>query len=109
MFTILNAARGSVGLPGQETGQEAYGKALSYVGERRQSKAPVHEGTNKRLPHPIIEHPDIQRRFQDMEARISAARVLTYDASLLLDLADVARNEYEARRSGPALRSTRPC
>ncbi|UZD64585.1 acyl-CoA dehydrogenase [Marinobacter sp. AN1] len=96
MFTMMNAARVSVGLQGLGTAQEAYDKALSYAGERRQGKAPVHEGTNTRPPHPIIEHPDIQRRFRDMEARITAARVLTYDASLLLDLADLARNEDEA-------------
>ncbi|WP_133492329.1 acyl-CoA dehydrogenase [Alcanivorax sp. 24] len=96
MFTMMNAARISVGLQGLGIAQEAFEKALAYAGERRQGKAAWQRAALPRPPHPIIQHPDIQRRFMDMEARITAARVLVYDACLLLDLADVTECEREA-------------
>ncbi|HEY8189981.1 MAG TPA: acyl-CoA dehydrogenase, partial [Micavibrio sp.] len=85
MFTMMNNARLSVGLQGVALAERAYQKALAYARDRVQGRVP------------IIEHPDVMRMLMSMKANIEAARALTYEAALSLDLARAGDAKMQAK------------
>lgn len=80
MFTMMNNARLSVGLQGVAIAERALQQAIWYATDRVQGKS---FETGERVP--IIEHPDVQRMILDMQSRIMAGRLMTYDASIALE------------------------
>lgn len=92
MFTMMNSARLNVGVQGVGIAERAYQQALAYAKDRRQGRAPDGEGP---APHPIIQHPDIQRTLAMMKAKISAARAICVACAVAADMAEHAEDEDE--------------
>lgn len=80
MFTMMNNARLSVGLQGVAIAERALQQAIWYAKDRVQGKS---FETGERVA--IIEHPDVQRTILDMQSRIMAGRLMTYDAAIALE------------------------
>ena len=98
MFTMMNAARISVGLEGLAIAERAYQQAVGYARERKQGKAP-----GSREESLIVEHPDVRRMLMTMRANIEAMRALLYRTAMHQDLAEHAANGEERRRHGNAV------
>ena len=84
MFTMMNAARLSVGLEGLAVAERAYQQALAYARERTQGQAP---GAERGVASPIIEHPDVRRMLLLMASGIDAMRLLLYTTAAATDTA----------------------
>lgn len=98
MFTMMNAARISVGLEGLAIAERAYQQAAGYARERKQGKAP-----GAREESLIVEHPDVRRMLMTMRANIEAMRALLYRTAMHQDLAEHATDGEERRRHGNAV------
>ncbi len=88
MFTMMNNARLSVGLQGVAIAERALQQAIWYAKDRVQGKS---FETGERVA--IIEHPDVQRMILDMQSRVMAGRLMTYDAAMALE-EDRARADF---------------
>jgi 3-(methylthio)propanoyl-CoA dehydrogenase len=88
MFTMMNAARISVGLQGVAVAERAFQHALAYAKDRVQSTA---LGSKNQTRVPIIRHPDVQRMLMTMKAQTMAARALAYYAGGMIDAKRTAR------------------
>ncbi|UFN49481.1 acyl-CoA dehydrogenase [Roseomonas sp. OT10] len=82
MFTMMNAARLSVGLEGLGIAERACQQALAYAAERRQGRA---VGDASPAAAPIARHPDVRRMLLGMQARIGAMRALAYACAAAAD------------------------
>ena len=98
MFTMMNAARISVGLEGLAIAERSYQQAVGYARERKQGKAP-----GAREESLIVEHPDVRRMLMTMRANIEAMRALLYRTAMHQDLAEHAADGEERRRHGNAV------
>ena len=96
MFTMMNAARLSVGLQGIGIGEHATQAAVDYAMQRKQG--PTIDGAEKT----IMGHPDIRRMLGLMKSRTEAARALAYRAAMSEDFAhhalDSELRAYHQRR-----------
>ena len=97
MFTMMNAARLSIGLQGPAVAERAFQQAAAYAAERVQGHAEgpspaVSEGVH------IIEHPDVRRMLLDMRTRVLAGRLLIYLAGAC---GDYARHLHGPAESAP--------
>jgi hypothetical protein len=92
MFTMMNAARLSVGLQGVAIAERAYQQALEYALDRRQGRSAWTSETNAA----IFDHPDVRRMLAGMKARIEAARAICLLTAVSADLANAAASP-EAR------------
>lgn len=99
MFTMMNAARLSVGLEGLAVSERAYQQALGYARERTQGRA---AGAAPGENSPIIDHPDVRRMLLLMASGIDAMRLLLYSTAAATDVArhhpDPERREAAAAR-----------
>ncbi|MEM6388515.1 MAG: acyl-CoA dehydrogenase [Pseudomonadota bacterium] len=82
MFTMMNNARLGVGVQGVGVAEAAFQHALAYATDRRQGRAMVENGTGT-----IVDHADVRRMLSVMKAEVFAARALTLDLAVSLDLA----------------------
>ena len=99
MFTMMNNARLAVGLQGVAIAERAYQQARAYARDRVQGRE---LGAASPAPVPIARHPDIRRMLLTMRSGTEAARGLTYQAAVELDLArqhpdPVARAAHQTR------------
>lgn len=83
MFTMMNNARLSVGLQGVAIAERSYQHALAYALEREQGTS----FSDKSKSVAIAQHADVKRMLMSMKVQVEAARALTYEAALNLDLA----------------------
>jgi alkylation response protein AidB-like acyl-CoA dehydrogenase len=84
MFTMMNAARRSVGLEGLGIAERAFQQALQHARERLQGRAP---GVTGEVSSPIIEHPDVRRNLMLIATAVDAMRALLYTTATAADLA----------------------
>ncbi len=82
MFTMMNAARLSVGMQGLAISERAYQQALAYAHERKQG---AEIGGTKGEMVPIVRHPDVRRMLITQRAYIQAMRHLMYENAMLMD------------------------
>ncbi|RMA43709.1 acyl-CoA dehydrogenase [Rhodophyticola porphyridii] len=82
MFTMMNNARLGVGVQGVGIAEAAYQHALNYALERKQGRVPTDEGFGT-----ILDHADVRRMLTGMKAEVFAARALTLDLAVSIDLA----------------------
>ena len=75
MFTMMNAARLSVGIQGVAIAERAYQQAANFARERRQGKALGAAGPESAA---IVEHADVRRMLMTMKAQIDAMRAICY-------------------------------
>ncbi|MFV0246094.1 MAG: acyl-CoA dehydrogenase [Qingshengfaniella sp.] len=80
MFTMMNNARRGVGVSGVGVAEAAYQTALAYALGRRQGKTPTGGDS-------IADHADVRRMLVGMKADIFAARALTLDCAVAMDMA----------------------
>ncbi len=85
MFTMMNAARISVGLQGLALAERAYQDARQYANERIQGRA-----VGSKQPSLIIEHPDVRRMLLTMRASIEAMRAMLYVTAVHQDHGEYA-------------------
>jgi len=78
MFTMMNAARLTVGFQGIGVAEAAYQKAAAFAAERKQGAV---GGTGA-----IIEFADVRRMLMGMKADIFAARSIGYACAVALDM-----------------------
>ncbi len=90
MFTMMNNARLGVGVQGVSVAEAAYQHALAYAMDRTQGRTQGPTGS-------IIDHADVRRMLMDMKAEIFAARALTLDLAVALDLAKAGDADAQAR------------
>lgn len=83
MFTMMNNARLAVGMQGVAVAEAAYQKALAYALDRRQGKAPSHDGDDMA---PIALHADVRRNLLTMKTLTQAARAISYSCAHALDM-----------------------
>ncbi len=97
MFTMMNAARLSVGMQGLGVAELAYQNAAAYAKERLQGRALKGPAAPEAPADPIIVHPDVRRMLMTMRAFSEGARALALWTGLHLDLAR-RHPDPEARR-----------
>lgn len=96
MFTMMNAARLSIGIEGPAIGERAFQAAWRYAADRRQGRA---EGVAPPVQSPIIDHPDVRRMLLTMTSTTQAARLLLYTARAFADQAQHAPVDGDRRRA----------
>jgi alkylation response protein AidB-like acyl-CoA dehydrogenase len=84
MFTMMNAARLSVGLQGLAIAERAYQQALAFAKERKQGRSTGADAVDNA---PIIRHADVRRMLLLMKSQIEAMRALIYWNAEAIDLA----------------------
>jgi alkylation response protein AidB-like acyl-CoA dehydrogenase len=84
MFTMMNAARISIGLQGPAVAERAFQHAYRYALERQQGRA---SGVVPPTRSSIIDHPDVRRMLLSMRTSLIAGRLLLYSATGYRDLA----------------------
>src|SRR6056300_1380011 len=85
MFTMMNNACLAVGAQGVGCAEGAYQQALAYAAERKQMGE-------------IIQHADVRRMLLTMKAETFAARAITVNCAVALDMARATENpEWAAR------------
>ncbi|WP_425317824.1 acyl-CoA dehydrogenase [Pseudomonas nitroreducens] len=82
MFSMMNAARFSVGIEGIGLAERAYQRALAYARERRQG---TELGGSSLEKVAILNHPDVRRMLLSMKSRIEAMRALACEVALAMD------------------------
>ncbi|MEJ6392775.1 acyl-CoA dehydrogenase [Gymnodinialimonas sp. 2305UL16-5] len=90
MFTMMNNARLGVAVQGVSIADAAYQHALGYALDRKQGRTDGETGT-------IVDHADVRRMLMEMKAETFAARALSLDLAVALDLAKLGDAEAEAR------------
>ncbi len=96
MFTMMNAARLSIGAQGPAVAERAYQHALAYATERLQGRA---AGVAPPARSPIVDHPDVRRMLLTMRTRTLAARSLLFLAAAHVDRARHGTDPDERERS----------
>jgi alkylation response protein AidB-like acyl-CoA dehydrogenase len=99
MFTMMNAARLSVGTQGVAIAERAYQQARDYARTRVQGKAP---GNQRGGGATIIGHPDVRRMLMLARVKIEAARALVLETAAALDRARLADGAASAAASARA-------
>jgi alkylation response protein AidB-like acyl-CoA dehydrogenase len=94
MFTMMNAARLSVGVQGLALSEVAYQNAVAYAKERLSGRAPGGAKFPDKAADPIIVHPDVRRMLMTMRAFNEAARALVLWTALK---GDIARRSTDAK------------
>ena len=96
MFTMMNAARLSVGLEGLAIAERAFQQARAYAHERKQG---TEVGGTKGEMSPIVRHPDVRRMLLTQKAYIEAMRYLMYDNAAQMDIARRSDDEAVANQA----------
>ena len=95
MFTMMNAARLSIGVQGPAVGERAYQHALRYSLERLQGRSSG--ATNG--PSPIVEHPDVQRMLLSMSTTNQASRLVLFWVGAQVDQARHGSSPLDRERA----------
>ncbi len=98
MFTMMNNARLAVGMQGVAVAEAACQMALNYAQERRQGRAPDHDGDGMA---PIVLHADVQRNLLTMKSLTQASRAIAYSCAHALDMvkADPEKSRHWQQRA----------
>jgi hypothetical protein len=81
MFTMMNNARLGVGVHALAVGEAAYQHALAYAEGRVQGRPMIGNGTGT-----ILDHADVRRMLTGMKAEVFAARALSLDLAVSIDM-----------------------
>ena len=84
MFTMMNAARLSVGLQGLALGERAYQQARDYALERVQGRPMGSDDPNATIEG----HADVRRMLMTMKSNVEAMRALMYENAAAMDRAE---------------------
>jgi len=95
MFTMMNAARLSIGSEGPGVGERVLQAATAYARDRRQGRA---ETASAPVPSAIIEHPDVQRMLLRISTTTKASRMLLLTVKSYEDQARYASSDADRER-----------
>ncbi|NKB62318.1 MAG: acyl-CoA dehydrogenase [Gammaproteobacteria bacterium] len=96
MFTMMNAARHTVGVQGNAVAERAYQQAIRFAAERVQGKA-IEDPMGDRVA--IIEHPDVKRLLLVQKCRIEPLRALCLLTASAMDKADRHLDDEERKQA----------
>jgi alkylation response protein AidB-like acyl-CoA dehydrogenase len=96
MFTMMNAARLSIGVQGPAVAERAFQQARDYAAARLQGRA---DGVAPPNRSAIIEHPDVRQMLLTMTTTTQASRLLLYVAKAHGDRAHHGGDAEERERS----------
>ncbi|MCU4651347.1 acyl-CoA dehydrogenase [Roseibacterium sp. SDUM158016] len=94
MFTMMNNARLGVGVHAFAVGEAAYQHALDYAAGRVQGRPMVAGGTGT-----ILDHADVRRMLTGMRAELFAARAMSLDLAVAIDMAHATGDAAWAARA----------
>jgi alkylation response protein AidB-like acyl-CoA dehydrogenase len=87
MFTMMNAARLSVGVQGLGLAEVSYQNAVAYAKDRLQGRALGGAAAPDKPADPILVHPDVRRMLLTMRAQIEGCRALAMLTAVEQDVA----------------------
>jgi alkylation response protein AidB-like acyl-CoA dehydrogenase len=87
MFTMMNAARLSVGIHGLGLAEGAYQQAVRYARGRLQGRSLAGAARPDLEADPIIVHPDVRRALLRIRSQVEAGRALALWTAIELDVA----------------------
>jgi len=96
MFTMMNAARLSVGVQGLALAERAYQNSLNYARERLQGRALSGAKFPDKPADNLLVQPDVRRMLLTQRAFVESSRALLYYTALQTDIE--ARGADEATR-----------
>jgi alkylation response protein AidB-like acyl-CoA dehydrogenase len=103
MFTMMNAARLSVGVQGQALSERALQNSLNYARERLQSRALSGAKFPDKTADNLLVQPDVRRMLLTQRAFVEAGRVLLLYAALQTDIQARASDPAERQKAGELL------
>ncbi|MBD8899753.1 acyl-CoA dehydrogenase C-terminal domain-containing protein [Rhodanobacter sp. DHG33] len=96
MFTMMNAARLSVGVQGLALAERAWQNSLNYARERLQGRALSGAKFPDKAADNLLVQPDVRRMLLTQRAFVEGSRALLYYTALQTDIE--SRSESEAER-----------
>ncbi|MBC7637778.1 MAG: acyl-CoA dehydrogenase C-terminal domain-containing protein [Acetobacteraceae bacterium] len=87
MFTMMNAARLSVGIQGLGVAEVSYQNAVAYARDRLQGRALGGVARPDLPADPILVHPDVRRMLLTMRAGVEGCRALGVRVAVAQDIA----------------------
>ena len=87
MFTMMNAARLSVGVQGLGLAEVSYQNAVAYARDRLQGRALAGAAFPDKPADPILVHPDVRRMLLTMRAGVEGCRAMGVRVAMAQDVA----------------------
>ncbi|MFK2877359.1 acyl-CoA dehydrogenase C-terminal domain-containing protein [Rhodanobacter hydrolyticus] len=99
MFTMMNAARLSVGVQGLALAERAWQNSLNYARERLQGRALSGAKFPDKAADNLLVQPDVRRMLLTQRAFVEASRALLYYTALQTDIEARGTSEDERRHA----------
>lgn len=99
MFTFMNLARIGAGLQGLAHAELGYQQSRLYTRERLQMRSLAGVKNSEGAADPIIVHPDIRRMLLTQKSLLEGIRMLSYYASIKMDLSQHAASSLERQNA----------
>ena len=103
MFTMMNAARLSVGVQGLALAERALQNSLNYARERLQSRALSGAKFPDKPADNLLVQPDVRRMLLTQRAFVEGSRMLLLYAALQTDIEARGADEAQRQRAGELL------
>jgi alkylation response protein AidB-like acyl-CoA dehydrogenase len=103
MFTMMNAARLSVGLQGLALSERAWQNSLNYARERLQSRALSGPKFPDKVADNLLVQPDVRRMLLTQRALVEGSRALIMYAALQTDIEARATDESARQKASELL------
>ena len=100
MFTMMNAARLSVGVQGLALAERALQNSLNYARERLQGRALSGAKFPDKPADNLLAQPDVRRMLLTQRAFVEGSRALLYYTALQTDVEARGASEEERRQAG---------
>ncbi|WP_426662950.1 acyl-CoA dehydrogenase C-terminal domain-containing protein [Rhodanobacter aciditrophus] len=100
MFTMMNAARLSVGVQGLALAERAYQNSLNYARERLQGRALSGAKFPDKPADNLLVQPDVRRMLLTQRAFVEGSRALLYYTALQTDIEARGADEASRQRAG---------
>lgn len=100
MFTMMNAARLSVGVQGLALAERAYQNSLNYARERLQGRALSGAKFPDKPADNLLVQPDVRRMLLTQRAFVEGSRALLLYTALQTDVEARAADEAERKKAG---------
>lgn len=100
MFTMMNAARLSVGVQGLALAERAWQNSLNYARERLQGRALSGAKFPDKPADNLLVQPDVRRMLLTQRAFVEGSRALLYYTALQTDVEARGASEEERRQAG---------
>jgi alkylation response protein AidB-like acyl-CoA dehydrogenase len=100
MFTMMNAARLSVGVQGLALAERALQNSLNYARERLQSRALSGAKFPDKVADNLLVQPDVRRMLLTQRAFVEGSRALLLYTALQTDIEARATDEAERKKAG---------